>query len=153
MLVGSILIGADELVGELVKARIPCMQGKSWGPYTALGVVRRGTLLGGGGYHNYQKFDIQLSCAFDQVGWALPKTLRALFDYPFNALHCVRVTCVVGRKNEKARKLLLDLGFKLEGVRRKALDGREDEIDYGLLKEDCRWIHGQEINTSRTRAA
>lgn len=152
-IIGSILIGADELVGEIVKARIPHMRGKSWGPYTALGVVRRGTLLGGVVYHNFQDFDIQMSCAFDKVGWALPKTVRALFDYPFNTLNCVRVTSVIGRRNKKAKKLLEDLGFKLEGVRKKALDGVQDEFCYGLLKENCRWINGQEIVSAATRCA
>ena len=83
MIVGSILIGADALVGEMVKSRIPHMRGEEWGPYTALGVVRRGKLVGGVVYHCYRGFDVQISAAFDQVGWALPGTLRALCAYPF----------------------------------------------------------------------
>lgn len=162
MLVGSILIGADELIGEIVKAKIPYMRGKSWGgidpvtrrlTYSALGVVRRGVLVGGVVYHNFQDFDIQMSCAFTRSDWALRGTIRALFDYPFNTLNCVRVTSVVGRRNKAAKKLLSDLGFKLEGVREKALDGVEDEFCFGLLKENCRWIHGQEITTASATAA
>ncbi len=76
IIIGSILIGADALVGEMVKSRISHMRGQEWGPCTALGVVRRGRLAGGVIYHCYRGFDVQVSGAFDQVGWALPGTLR-----------------------------------------------------------------------------
>lgn len=156
LLIGSILIGADEMIGAMVKARIDFMRDREWGPFTALGVVRRGHLVGGVVYHAYrpQSFDIEMSAAFDQVGWALPGTVRALLAYPFETLGCRRVTCTVGRKNNKARELLKDLGFKLEGTHPLALDGYEDAMSYGLLKKHCRWIkNGQEKLTDTARAA
>lgn len=154
MIIGSILLGADELVGEMVKSRIPHMRGESWGPYTALGVVRRGVLLGGVVYHEKRDIDIHVSMAFDRPGWALPYTMRALFDYPFNQLGCVRITAMTARKNRKARESLIRAGFKLEGVHRRAVDGVEDFISYGMLKEECRWLRGKDAkNTASTRAA
>jgi hypothetical protein len=51
VIVGSILIGADEMVSAMVAARIPHV---SFDRYTALGVVRRGALIGGAVYHNYR---------------------------------------------------------------------------------------------------
>ena len=137
----------------MVAARIP---DQSFENYTALGVVRRGVLLGGVVYHQYVGHDVQVSIAFDSPGWALPGTLRALFDYPFNALGCVRMSALIGRKNKKSRKICEGLGFKLEGVHPKGRDGREDAMSYGLLKENCRWIkdrkHEQE-NASSAAAA
>jgi hypothetical protein len=153
--VGSILIGADELVGEMVRSRIPHMRGATWGACTALGVVRRGVLVGGVVYHNYRGFDIQMSCAFDQVGWALPGTVRALFTYPFDDLKVARVTSVVGRRNKKSKKLVTDLGFRLEGVAIKGLDGHEDAFVFGLLKENCKWLrinHGQKLTHTASAA-
>ena len=144
MIVGSILLGADDLVSELVASRIPYMRNHSFGPCTALGVVRRGVLIGGAVYHNYVGHDVQVSIAFDSPGWALPGTLRALFDYPFNQLGCARMTALIGRSNKKSRKITEGLGFKLEGVHRKGLDGSEDAISYGMLKEHCPWIKGPE---------
>jgi RimJ/RimL family protein N-acetyltransferase len=153
VIVGSILIGADEMVSAMVAARIPHV---SFDRYTALGVVRRGALIGGAVYHNYVGHDIQVSIAFDSPGWALPGTLRALFDYPFNQLGCRRMTAMVGRRNKRSRKICEGLGFKLEGVHLKGLDGEQDVFSYGLLKEHCRWIkereHGK-IDTRRTDAA
>lgn len=139
MLVGSILVGADDLVGEMICSRIPHMH-ECPRPSTALGVVRRGVLLGGFIYYRYSGFDVHLGAAFDRPGWALPDTLRALFNYPFNDMDCSRMTAITGRRNKKARKGLVDLGFTLEGVHPRGLDGREDAISYGMLKDNCKWI-------------
>jgi RimJ/RimL family protein N-acetyltransferase len=153
LIVGSILIGADEMVAAMVAARIPHV---SFDRYTALGVVRRGRLIGGVVYHDYVGHDVQASYAFDSPGWALPGTLRALFDYPFNQLGCRRMTAIMGRKNKKARRMAEGLGFKLEGVHPKGMDGQQDVMSYGMLKEHCRWIKEREngkIERARTAAA
>lgn len=140
VIVGSILIGANEVVGELVRSHIPYMSNQSWGEHVALGVIRRGELLGGVVYHGYRGFDIQMSCAFDRVGWALPGTVRALMSYPFNDLGVVRVTSIVGRRNKRSKKLVTDLGFRFIGVARKGLDGVEDAFLYEMLRDECKWI-------------
>jgi len=152
-IVGSILIGADDLVAELVASRIPHMAGASWGPCVALGVVRNGVLLGGFVYNNYRGHDVQLNAAFDRPGWALPQTLRALFNYPFNQMGVARVTAVTGKSNHKARKGLLDLGFSQEGAHRRGLDGIETAISYGMLREQCRWIKPHETRINAAAAA
>lgn len=150
VIVGSILIGADELVAELVRSRIPQMRDKSFGPCTALGVIRRGVLVGGVVFNRYSGFDVSLTAAFDAPGWALPGTVRAILAYPFIDLGCKRVSARTGKKNRKARKLLEDLGFVLEGVCRRGYDGFEDAMMYGLLKEDCRWLKGRKNGRRRT---
>lgn len=149
-LVGSILIGADTMIAEMVAGRIPHMNGRSFGVCTALGVVRNGVLLGGVVYHAYVVHDVQVSIAMERSGWALPGTLRALFDYPFNQLGVRRMTAIVGRKNKKSRRLVEGLGFKLEGVHPKGADGIEDAMSYGLLKENCKWI--KDRNNGKTVA-
>lgn len=156
IIVGSILIGADELVGEFVRARILHMRNLSWGDYTTLGVVRRGKLVGGVVYYAWRGFDIQIAAAFDQTNWALPGTLRALCAYPFNDLGCQRVTAVTSRKNKIARAMLSKAGFRFEGVIRRGLDGVADGFVYGLLKRECKLLkdktHGN-ISTTSTAAA
>jgi hypothetical protein len=138
--VGSILIGADDLVIELVRSRIPEMAGKQFAHPRALGVVRRGQLVGGVVYHEFRGFDIQLSAAFDTADWCLPGTLRALWAHPFLTLGCVRATMIVGRKNRRARKLLMGMGMREEGLVRKGLDGVQDAVVYGMLRDECKWI-------------
>jgi hypothetical protein len=153
IIAGSLLIGADALVGEMVKSRIPHMRGLEWGPCATLGVVRRGKLVGGVVYHSYRGFDVQISAAFDQIGWALPGTLRALCAYPFRELKVQRVSVLTGRGNKKARKLLCDLGFKFVGVARRGLDGSEDACIFEMLKENCKWLKDRDNGTVSTTSS
>jgi RimJ/RimL family protein N-acetyltransferase len=152
VVVGSLLFGADELVGEMVKSRIPHMRTLQWGSFQALGVVRHGQLVGGVVYHHYRGFDIQIAAAFDAKSWALPGTLRALCAYPFVQLGVTRVTAITGKKNKKARRTLERIGFALEGVAKRGLDGVEDAMIFGLLKDNCKWLkdkdHGIRIETT-----
>ena len=141
VLVGHVLFGANEMVGDFVKSLIPQMSGKEFDDdYRALGVVLRGQLVGGVVFSKYSGFNIHFSCAFKQVGWARRETLRTLFSFPFVQLDCVRLTATTGRKNKVARKALTDVGFTHEGVCRRGYDGREDAFIYGMLKEQCKWL-------------
>ncbi len=144
MIAGSILLGADEEVCAIIRRELPSLRDADLGPFTTLGVVRRGVLLGGVLYNNYRRFDIQMTIAMLHPGWALPGTIRAMFAYPFKHLGCTRVSAIVGRKNKRSRRLTEGVGFKLEGVVKRGLDGVEDAMIYGMLREDCRWISQRE---------
>lgn len=63
------------------------------------------------------------------------KMFNALFHYAFDFLGAARVTGLVRAKNRRARKFDESLGFKLEGVMRKAFHD-DDLCIYGFLKED-----------------
>jgi RimJ/RimL family protein N-acetyltransferase len=145
-MVGSVLFGADDYVAEFVRQRIPQLRGGAFGPFTALGIWRHNRLIGGVVYHHYIGFDIQVSIAFDRADWALPSTLRTLFYYPFVEIGCVRMTAITARNNKRSRRLLegdgkrRGLGFKLEGIGRKAFDGVQDAACYSLLRDECRFL-------------
>jgi RimJ/RimL family protein N-acetyltransferase len=141
--VGSLLLGADEFVTEMVRSKIPQMRDKTFGECTAIGVIRREVLVGGVVYHRYRGFDVLMS-TYLTPGALLPGTLRALFAYPFNDLGCKRVSAIIGKKNKKSRKLCEGLGFVLEGVMKRGLDGFEDAFLFGMLKENCRWLKERE---------
>lgn len=140
-LVGSVLFGADEMVAEYVRTRIPHMRDKPFAKFTALGVVRNNTLIGGIVYTNYRGFDIEMSGAFSDPAWCHPKTVGTLLTYPYDQLGCVRTTMMTGKRNKRARRITHGLGFKLEGVARKGLDGIEDAYVYSMLREECWWIN------------
>ena len=53
---------------------------------------------------------------------------------------CRRVTGLVHDNNHDARRFDEHLGFKQEGVLRKAAPDGDDMIVYGMLREECRWI-------------
>lgn len=95
----------------------------------------RGVVL----YKNWSSGDIEMVCA-GEPGWVTPKTMKFVFDYPLNFLNCNRVTCIAHRKNKAMRDYLMRMGFTLEGVKRKALNGA-DLCFYGLLKGEAqKWL-------------
>ena len=153
---GALWVGVDEFVAAYVASRVPHMDARhGFGPrdpitgrlpYVALGVCVRDRFAGGVVLHsshsvNGKKINIEMSAAFEPgSGWATKATLRQLFAYPFVQNDYVRLTTITARSNKVARKGNVALGFKLEGVARKSIDGREDAMIYGMLREDCRFI-------------
>ncbi len=113
------------------------------GGYTALGVARGDKLVGGCVFTNYVKCpgggDVQLWCAGEGL-WISRRVIRTLLGYPFDQLGCHRVTAIIAKKNHKSRKLVTDLGFKLEGVVREGIRPGRDGCVYGLLKAENRWV-------------
>lgn len=142
VIIGNVLYFADGFVSEFVRGRIRHMEDRQFGPCSALGVVDKDrNLLGGVVFHSYrpQDGDIEMSAAFDHPRWAMPHTLRRLFQYPFVQLGCGRMTTITPRANKRARRFDEGLGFKLEGVIRKAVMG-QDACVYGMLRSECKWL-------------
>lgn len=147
-LLGNVLFDEDEAVYRFVKAMIPnCAvterneRGEMM--YRALGVLSRGDLVAGVVYHNARPFDVEVTVAAASEGlrsWTTRQNLAALYHYPFFQLNVVRMSARVAASNTKCRKLSRAMGFKEEGLLRKAFDGTDDLIIYGLLKEECRFI-------------
>lgn len=148
-LVGSVLFGAEDVVVPFVQSRIPYMS-DGFGSCAALGVVRRGALIGGAVYHQYRPTDgdIMVSIAFDRPDWSFPSTLRTLFWFPFDQLGCQRMTAIIARENKKARAFIKGLGFTEEGTCRRAIARKHDAMVYGLLREDCRFLRHAKVNTT-----
>lgn len=135
------LIGFDMMVGKWV---VDHLRGESdiarfW-PFTAIGVVRDEQLVAGVIYSNFHGHDIQMTIASIDPNWCNRAVLRCLFNYPFVQLECQRVTALIAKRNKRARALVERLGFRMEGVHRRAMDGRQDSVSYGLLNEECKWI-------------
>ena len=102
-------------------------------------------LCGGVIYYNFTGEDIEAAAA-GEGQWLTPLKVRAIFLYPFVQLGCERMTAWVAKSNNDSRRFVERLGFVMEGVKRRALPRGENEIMYGMLKRDCRWIaDGKEI--------
>lgn len=151
-LVGSVLYGADHVVASHVAARIPGMRDCSdFGPFTALGVVRNGVLLGGVVYHGFREYPsgniVEVSIAFDRGDFAFPGTLRVLFGYAFNQLGCVRMEAMISARNDSARRFIKALGFIEEGKHPLRWLGCGTAFSYGITRQKCRFLRntdGQE---------
>jgi hypothetical protein len=140
-IVGSVLYGADMAVAEWATTRLgPVLSGRKPDVQVALGVVRGNEIAAAFLFFNYRpEIDIEVSVASDNADWCRPATLRRLFDYPFRQLNLPRMTSIVARDNKRCRKLCEGVGWKLEGVARKAYDGRKDAMIYGMLREEARF--------------
>lgn len=113
-----------------------------FGSFTTIGISDKKTkkLIAGAVYHRWRKFDCELTFAAADPKWCRKGVLAALFHYPFVQRHLNRMTLIIGSNNKRAIKLNLGLGFRLEGVARKAYDGFNDAIILGMLREECKWI-------------
>lgn len=136
-----VVYGHDDAVSRWVAARLGF---PAWSSCVAIGVARGDALIGGVVYHDYRREDgdIEMICAATDRRWLTRSNLFTFFAYPFLQLGCGRVSCVSYKRNRHARKFIEKLGWRLEGVHRKALRGH-DVVSYGMLKNECRWIaHG-----------
>lgn len=93
-------------------------------------------------YVGIQAVNCEISCASESsVAWK-PHVCKAVFQYVFGQLGCVRCTSITRKNNTKARKFLEALNFQLEGNIRKGYDGEKDALVYGLLREECQFFGG-----------
>lgn len=135
-----IVIGRDREIAEWVGQRLKT----NFVEFRAIGLAYRGKLIAGVVYHNYRPpKNIEMSIASDSPRWATRSSLNVFFSYPFQQLGCSRVTAITDAGATHTRNFLERLGFVQEGLLR---DGNpeDDAVIYGLLKRECRWIHGKE---------
>lgn len=107
----------------------------------AIGVSRGTEIVAGFLYDRFDNIDCEVTAAVkDRAFWVRRDLIHACFAYPFLQLDCSRMSCTVSADDHKASKLASKLGFKLEGVKRKAYAGLKDARIYGMLREECRWL-------------
>lgn len=71
--------------------------------------------------------------------WATRATLEKLFAFPFLTMGLARVNAEVRQSDVPTMTMALKLGFRIEGVKRRALDG-EDAVILGMLRDECTHI-------------
>lgn len=120
---------------------------------SAIGVVIGDKLVAVCVYHTFRPMvpDIEMTIIADTPRWCTRGAVRFLLAYPFEQLGCARVTALIGRKNKRSRRLVEGLGWKLEGTARRAWDGRQDCMIYGLLREECRWLKASEVKNGQEK--
>lgn len=107
----------------------------------AVGWEKNGAIVASVIFDHYQHTTISGHIATDgSKAWCSRAFLRMIFYYPFKQLGCNRMTAPMSAANTAARKFVEKLGFIQEGVLRRAWPDGSDEVIYGLLKEDCKWL-------------
>lgn len=112
-----------------------------------IGIADGSHLLAVVAYDNFRKgrsgqpLNIECSIAADNPRWAARGIIRAILSYPFEQLRVPRVTAMVAEKNMRSRKMLERLGFVTEGRIRACLEGGEDMLITGMLREEAnKWL-------------
>lgn len=98
-----------------------------------------GDVLAAAAFDSFTPYECCVHVVVDERLGVTRGTLRQVFEYPFITCGFDRVTALVSSANARSIEFIQRLGFSLEGRKRKAIDG-EDEIIYGMLKSECRWI-------------
>ncbi len=108
--------------------------------YEAIAIMDDNELIGGYIYHHYKGHMIDITLATISKKWCTKRVLREIFKYPFETCGVMRFQAQCKRSNKAMKKLFERLGFKLEGVLRKAYRGTDDVFCYGMMKNECRWL-------------
>jgi len=134
----TVVYGQDERVCQWVAERIDageCFTG------VTIGLEENGELIAGVVFDMYTGPGISMHvAAIPGKRWMTRDYLYRCFAYPFEQLHCHRITGLVRVDNLEAQKFDEHLGFKREGCLRDACDDGTDLIVYGMLKSECRWL-------------
>jgi RimJ/RimL family protein N-acetyltransferase len=69
------------------------------------------------------------------------RVMRAMFAAVFSRV--VRITAEVDPNNEKALRAAQRMGFVLEGYKRKAIEGRWDAVQLGMLEDTCQFLRAR----------
>ena len=114
--------------------------GGNWECCEAIGLERRGELVGGVIFDNYNGANIAMHCASDGTKrWLDREFLWFVFYYPFKQLGVRRITSPISEKNIAAQRFIENIGFELETTLQDAHpDG--DLLIYRMTPAMCRWL-------------
>ena len=66
------------------------------------------------------------------------RLLKAIYTALFSQV--VRLTALIDPSNKRAIKNAVAMGFVVEGLCRRGIDGRRDGLVFGMLREDCKFL-------------
>ena len=121
----------DQRVAQFVGQQIDAI---IYPPFTCMGLEQDGEIVGGAVWNCFTGHDIELTLA-GRV-WSRP-FLKALGEYAFNQLGCIRVQMTT--EQEAVARYAERLGGKREGVLRNKFGRGRDGIVIGLLEQEYRF--------------
>lgn len=72
--------------------------------------------------------------------WCNRHYLKTVFGYPFAQLKLERIQTVCNAEDEGVIMFNHKLGFKKEGLHRKAWHTGQDAISWSMLRGECKWL-------------
>lgn len=153
MIVDDVLINADARVAAWVEMRLGGDVVSV--PYVAYGIVGEGgDLIGGVYYFNKQEdrtpdgeidpsgvSDLCCAVAVDDLRIARQThVVKKLFELAFDGMKTRRLSAEIDMSNSPAIQQAKAIGFRQEGIKRKAGRNGGDVGLFGLLREECRFL-------------
>lgn len=118
---------------------------------STLGLAKDGEIVAGVVYQGHNGPNVLMHFALGGSRHLLtPAFVCAAFLYPFQVLHCRRITGLVRTDNLGAQQLDENLGFVREGVMREGAGDGSDFIMYGMLERECRFLRGRYFDALQT---
>ena len=115
-------------------------------PAIGAALLKDGKMAGAVVFNNYHVLHkgswCEISVAIDDAECVSRRGLRKIFEYPFKQLGVSRLQAVTAVTNLRCKAFIERLGFKLEGLARKAHDGETDQAVYSMMPNECRWLGG-----------
>lgn len=136
-----LIIGHEDVFGRWAALKIPHLVLDQLGAFRTFGIVdSQGVIRGVALYHGYAPHyrGIEISFALESPRYLSKSVIAGIMAYPFQQLHCGRVTAATPRKSASARRFLEDFGFRREGVARFGFGNFGDAVIYGLTEKDWR---------------
>lgn len=139
-----LVYGQDEIISAWV-ARQFGQPDDYFNPCRAIGIMKNDKIIAGVIYNNQKKtlekpYMLEMTVASIDKSWATRHNLRALFRYPFAQLKLERVNTQCDASDKGLIMFNKRLGFKVEGLHKKAFPTGSDAISFGMLKGDCKWL-------------
>lgn len=105
-----------------------------------VGFAKNNKMLGGLIYSGYRpETDVWWTIYTEDKTWCNRYLLKFAFGVAFHDLKCRRINILVSKSNKACLKMVLRMGFKIEGRLRKYRENGEDAYILGILKEECRF--------------
>lgn len=109
-------------------------------PFTAIGAEIGGRIVAGCVFNLHQHPDIHVSVAVDPAGRRCVRPLMlACAAYAFHQLRCARITAEIAEGNRASRMGAERMGFRVEGMKPRAMPDGSAKLILGLLPEDFRF--------------
>ena len=134
-------VGLETWVVDL----IPHMHGGTFGPCAMAGVLRRGELVAGVAFHDWQPEarTMQLSMAASSPVWATREVLAGLFRYAFETAGAHKLWTAIPHKNARALRFNAGIGMKREAVLRHHFGLKSHAVICSMMSDEwrrSRWV-------------
>lgn len=139
-------LGFDAELSKWLRRRVPHFYPSEG--VKCVGVIRNNKLVAAVAYsgffpgNEHWSPDVEMTAAADTPRWWSRSVGADLLGIPFRQFGCERVTLRVRKKDKRTRRFVEGIGFKLEGILRRALRS-DDACLYGLTKAD--WERGKYV--------